>query len=88
MSKSIGNVINPYDVVRDYGTDALRYYVVGGVSMFEDSPFYMERFHEVYNASLANGLGNLVSRTMNMVDEQSWLQQYQSGKGHKTLLPL
>ena len=67
MSKSIGNVVNPYDVVRDYGTDALRYYVVGGVSMFEDSPFYMERFHEVYNASLANGLGNLVSRTMNMV---------------------
>jgi methionyl-tRNA synthetase len=67
MSKSIGNVENPYDVVRDYGTDALRYYVVGAVSMFEDSPFYMERFHEVYNSSLANGLGNLVSRTMNMV---------------------
>lgn len=67
MSKSIGNVVNPYDVVTDYGTDALRYYVVGAVSMFEDSPFYMERFREVYQSALANGIGNLVSRTMNMV---------------------
>lgn len=67
MSKSIGNVVNPYDVVKEYGTDALRYYVLREVSMFEDSPFYMERFKEVYNANLANGLGNLVSRTMNMV---------------------
>ncbi len=67
MSKSIGNVVSPYDVVKEYGTDALRYYVLREVSMFEDSPFYMERFKEVYNANLANGLGNLVSRTMNMV---------------------
>ena len=67
MSKSIGNVVNPYDVVSEYGTDALRYFVCREVSMFEDSPFYMSRFKEVYNGSLANGLGNLVSRTMNMV---------------------
>jgi methionyl-tRNA synthetase len=67
MSKSIGNVVNPYDVVSEYGTDALRYYVTREVSMFEDSPFYMERFKDVYNANLANGIGNLVSRTMNMV---------------------
>lgn len=67
MSKSIGNVVNPYDVVKEYGTDALRYFVVGEVSMFEDSPFTMERFKDAYNAKLANGLGNLVSRTMNMV---------------------
>lgn len=67
MSKSIGNVVNPYDVVRDYGADALRYFVTREVSMFEDSPFTMERFHETYNGSLANGLGNLVSRAMNMI---------------------
>ncbi len=66
MSKSIGNVINPYDVVAEYGTDALRYYVTREVSMFEDSPFYMSKFREVYNGSLANGLGNLLSRSMNM----------------------
>jgi methionyl-tRNA synthetase len=67
MSKSIGNVVNPTDVVRDYGTDALRYFVTREVSMFEDSPFTIERFRETYNGSLANGLGNLVSRAMNMV---------------------
>jgi methionyl-tRNA synthetase len=67
MSKSIGNVVNPADVVAEYGTDALRYYVTREVSMFEDSPFYMEKFKEVYNANLANGLGNLLSRSMNMV---------------------
>ena len=67
MSKSIGNVVNPYDVVAEYGVDALRYYVIREVSMFEDSPFYMERFKQVYNANLANGLGNLVSRAMNMI---------------------
>jgi len=67
MSKSLGNVVNPYDVVAQYGTDALRYFVVGEVSMFEDSPFTMERFKESYNAKLANGLGNLVSRSMNMI---------------------
>jgi len=66
MSKSLGNTVNPYDVVAEYGTDALRYYVTREVSMFEDSPFYMEKFKEVYNGSLANGIGNLLSRSMNM----------------------
>ncbi len=67
MSKSLGNVVDPREVVAEYGTDALRYFVVGEVSMFEDSPFTMERFKDAYNAKLANGLGNLVSRTMNMI---------------------
>ncbi len=66
MSKSIGNAVNPYDVVRDYGTDALRLFVCKEVSMFEDSPFTMERFSAAYNANLVNGLGNLVSRTLTM----------------------
>ena len=66
MSKSIGNVINPYDVVREYGTDALRYFVLRELSAFEDSPFTMERFKESYNSGLANGIGNLTSRIMKM----------------------
>ncbi|HBD25173.1 MAG: methionine--tRNA ligase [Candidatus Zambryskibacteria bacterium RIFOXYD1_FULL_40_13] len=66
MSKSIGNVVNPYDVVEKYGAEALRYYVCGEVSMFEDSPASMELIHQSYNAKLANGLGNLVSRIMKM----------------------
>lgn len=66
MSKSIGNVINPNDIVKEYSTDALRYFLLREISSFEDSPFTMERFKDAYNANLANGLGNLVSRIMKM----------------------
>ena len=68
MSKSIGNVVNPYDVVKEYGTDALRFFLLSEVSSFEDSPFTMERFKESYNAKLANGIGNLTSRIMKMAE--------------------
>lgn len=68
MSKSLGNVIDPYDVVGEYGTDALRYFVLREISSFEDSPFTMERFKEAYNANLANGIGNLTSRIMKMAE--------------------
>lgn len=66
MSKSLGNVINPVEVVREYGTEALRYFVAKEIPSFEDSPFTMERFKAAYNAGLANGLGNLASRVMKM----------------------
>jgi methionyl-tRNA synthetase len=66
MSKSIGNVVSPSEVVSEYGTDALRLFVSKEVSMFEDSPFTLERFSAAYNANLVNGLGNLVSRTLTM----------------------
>lgn len=66
MSKSLGNVINPCEVVAKYGTDALRYYLTREVSPFEDSDFTWEKFRKTYNASLANGLGNLVGRIMKM----------------------
>lgn len=66
MSKSLGNVVNPLDLVREYGVESLRYYVTKELSPFEDSPFTLEKFKESYNANLANGLGNLVSRVMKM----------------------
>jgi methionyl-tRNA synthetase len=68
MSKSIGNVIDPYEVVKEYGAEALRFFVCSEVSMFEDSPFTMERFKDSYNAKLANGIGNLTSRIMKMAE--------------------
>ncbi|MEK7184743.1 MAG: class I tRNA ligase family protein, partial [Patescibacteria group bacterium] len=71
MSKSLGNVINPIDIVKEYGTDAMRYYLARESHPFEDSPFTMDRFKESYNAHLANGLGNLVSRVMKMVEVSS-----------------
>ncbi|MBP6858875.1 MAG: methionine--tRNA ligase [Candidatus Pacebacteria bacterium] len=66
MSKSLGNTVDPLDIVKEYGTDALRYYVVKELSPFEDSPFTPEKFKESYNAGLANGIGNLTSRIMKM----------------------
>ncbi len=68
MSKTLGNVVDPKDVVAEYGTDALRFFLAKEVSNFEDSPFTMERFKDAYNAGLANGLGNLTSRIMKMAE--------------------
>lgn len=67
MSKTVGNVVDPRDIVKEYGTDALRYFFLREVSSFEDSPFTLERFKEAYNSGLANGLGNLTSRILTMV---------------------
>lgn len=69
MSKSLGNVINPVDIVGEYGTDALRYYLLREVSSFEDSPFTMELFTQAYNANLVNGIGNLTSRVMKLAED-------------------
>ncbi len=66
MSKTLGNVVDPSDIVAEYGTDALRYFLLREVSNFEDSPFTIERFKDAYNSGLANGIGNLTSRIMKM----------------------
>jgi len=69
MSKSLGNVINPFDIVEKYGTDALRYFLLKEIPTTGDSDFTWERFDEVYNADLASGLGNLVARVLKMVEK-------------------
>lgn len=69
MSKSLGNTVNPLDIVNEYGSEALRYYVCRELSPFEDSPFTVEKFKEAYNAALANGIGNLSSRIMKMAQD-------------------
>ena len=69
MSKSKGNVISPYDIIKEYGTDALRYYCLRELPPFEDSDMTLDKFKEAYNANLANGLGNLVSRIMKMASD-------------------
>lgn len=66
MSKSLGNVVDPKTIAQDYGTEALRFFLLSEVSSFEDSPFTVERFKDAYNAKLANGIGNLTSRIMKM----------------------
>jgi methionyl-tRNA synthetase len=62
MSKSIGNVIYPNDLVGEFGTDAVRYYFLREISPTQDGDYSHERFVERYNADLANGLGNLCAR--------------------------
>ncbi len=69
MSKSIGNVIDPLEIVAEYGTDALRYFLARHVHPFEDSDVTMERFKEAYNADLANGIGNLAARIMTLAEK-------------------
>lgn len=68
MSKSVGNVVDPLDIVHEYGVDALRYYLVREISTFEDGDFTHEQFKEAYNANLANGIGNLTARIMKMAE--------------------
>lgn len=68
MSKSLGNTVDPFEITKEYGAESLRYFVSREISPFEDSPFTMDMFKEAYNAHLANGLGNLVSRIMKMAE--------------------
>ncbi|MFH1295583.1 MAG: methionine--tRNA ligase [bacterium] len=62
ISKSLGNIIRPTDLVKTYGADVVRYYFLRYGPILEDADFSEARLKEVYNADLANGLGNLVAR--------------------------
>ncbi len=66
MSKTVGNVIDPEELLAEYGTDAVRYYLARYISPFEDGDITREHFKDVYNADLANGIGNLASRIMQL----------------------
>ncbi|NQV90694.1 methionine--tRNA ligase [Candidatus Uhrbacteria bacterium] len=65
MSKSLGNVVDPFELVTEFGTDALRYYLLREISSHEDGDYSPQRMEERY-AELANRLGNLVSRVAAM----------------------
>ncbi|MCH7910579.1 MAG: class I tRNA ligase family protein, partial [Candidatus Hydrogenedentes bacterium] len=62
ISKSLGNVIDPMEQVKRFGVDPVRYYLLRALSPFEDGDYSESRFREVYNADLANNLGNLARR--------------------------
>lgn len=68
ISKSLGNTIDPLELVKKYGLDPVRYFLLKE-NPFKDSDFTYERFEEKYNSDLANDLGNLVQRSLAMVNK-------------------
>lgn len=89
MSKSLGNVISPYDLVEKYGTDATRYILLRHSHPFDDFDVTWEKMDEWYTANLVNGLGNLVARIMKLAEthlatpielpvKQDFLMEYKS----------
>jgi methionyl-tRNA synthetase len=74
MSKTLGNIVEPLDVAKRYGPDALRYYLAREVVFGKDGDFSWEQFIQRYNSELANDLGNLLSRSCGM------LKQYFGGR--------
>ena len=73
MSKTLGNVVTPMDIVDVYGPDALRYYLLRDSSFGKDGNFTWENFLERYNGDLANDFGNLLQRVLTMI------RRYRSG---------
>ena len=69
MSKSIGNVIDANEFITEFGSEAVRYFLAREISPTEDGDITRENFTAAYNANLANGLGNLISRTLQMATQ-------------------
>lgn len=69
MSKSLGNVIAPEELVEKFGVDGARYLLLSGAPIGEDVDVTWERLTEKYNADLANGLGNLVARVLKLAEK-------------------
>jgi methionyl-tRNA synthetase len=67
MSKTVGNVIDPNQIMDEYGVDAFRYFFARHIPTLDDGDFTWEKFEQAYNTELGNDLGNLVQRVASMV---------------------
>lgn len=67
MSKSLGNVVDPLDLIDTYGVDPIRFYLMKEMVLGQDANFSMDSFIKCYNSDLANDLGNLLSRVTNLI---------------------
>jgi methionyl-tRNA synthetase len=82
MSKSLGNIVDPSELVDRYGRAATRYYLLSDIATGRDADFSNERLEQRYNTELANSLGNLLNRTLNMA------KRYRAGVLKKSDSPL
>ncbi len=82
MSKSLGNIVDPAALAEKYGSAALRWYLLADIATGRDADFSIERLEQRYNAELANNIGNLLNRTLNMA------RRYRSGTLKKCGSPL
>lgn len=71
MSKSLNNVIDPYELTKKYGTDPVRYYLLREIPSSEDGDFSYEKFEERFNGDLANGLGNFAARVSTLASKEA-----------------
>ena len=85
MSKSLGNIIDPFELVKKYGTDAVRYYLLREIPSTEDGDFTYEKFEQRYNADLAGGIGNLLARTLALAGKSSFKEKKPSAKIKKAV---
>ena len=85
MSKSLGNVVNPFDLVEKYGTDAVRYYLLREITPTEDGDFTIEKFEQRYNSDLAGGIGNLLARTVTLAKKPNFKKEKPSSKIKKSV---
>lgn len=82
MAKSVGNIVNPMEIIEKYSVDAFRYYFLRHIDTFADSDYTLQKFEDAYNNELANDLGNLVQRLATLAVKNDFVL---SEKGEKDL---
>jgi methionyl-tRNA synthetase len=89
MSKSLGNVIDPFQVAEKYGVEPLRYFLLKEIPTTEDGDFSCAKFEEVYKADLQNGLGNLVARVLAMTEKyfEGKIPEFKEERKDEVLVP-
>lgn len=71
MSKSLGNIVDPYKIIKKYGVEPLRYFLLSQIPTQDDGDFTIKKFERIYQADLANGLGNLVARVAKLLETRN-----------------